>query len=214
MPTNFDFREYDAIAVRASVAVVDQVTADDLDWLTPCAEWDLRALLAHMTGQHHGFAAAAEGNGADQAVWRPVGSADPVGDYAKAAERVLAAFAAPDVPQRPFDLPELGLTIPGAVAISFHFIDYVVHGWDVAATLGRPYELPDDVLRAAVPVTDSVPTGARRQAPGAAFAPPLEPAPEQRPEQRPERRIQDDPLAHILRFLGRSPNFNKPDLGR
>jgi uncharacterized protein (TIGR03086 family) len=205
MHTVFDFRQYDAIAVRASVALVDHVTLDDLERPTPCAEWDLRALLTHMTGQHHGFAAAAEGNGADQAVWRPftsAASADPVGDYARAAERVLAAFAASDVPQRPFDLAELGLTVPGAVAISFHFIDYVVHGWDVAATLGRPYELPEDVLRAAVPVADSVPTGARRRAPGAAFAPPLEAEPD------------GDALAHILRFLGRSPNFNKPDLGR
>jgi len=202
MHTVFDFREYDAIAVRATVALVDHVTPDDLERPTPCAEWDLRALLAHMTGQHQGFAAAAEGNGADQAVWRPVASTDPVGDYAQAAERVLAAFAAPDVPQRPFDLAELGLTVPGTVAISFHFIDYVVHGWDVAATLGHPYELPEDVLRAAVPVADSVPTGARRLVPGAAFAPPLEAEPD------------GDALAHILRFLGRSPNFNKPDLGR
>jgi len=86
MPTIPDLRVHDAAAVRASVAVVAQVTAADLDRPTPCAAWDLRALLAHMTVQHYGFAAAAEGNGGSLEVWQPTASADPVGDYRKAAE--------------------------------------------------------------------------------------------------------------------------------
>jgi hypothetical protein len=71
MPTIPDLRAPDAVAVRNSVAVVAQVTAADLGRPTPCAAWDLRALLAHMTVQHLGFAAAAEGNGASPDIWRP-----------------------------------------------------------------------------------------------------------------------------------------------
>jgi hypothetical protein len=47
---------------------------------------------------------------------------------------VIVAFAQPGVLERGFALPEImpGVEFPGAQAVSFHFIDYVVHGWDVA----------------------------------------------------------------------------------
>jgi uncharacterized protein (TIGR03083 family) len=47
----------DARAVRASVQVVSQASAADLARPTPCADWTLADLLAHMTAQHNGFAA-------------------------------------------------------------------------------------------------------------------------------------------------------------
>ncbi|HEY0639365.1 MAG TPA: maleylpyruvate isomerase N-terminal domain-containing protein, partial [Pseudonocardiaceae bacterium] len=55
--------------MATSVAVVAGVSADDLGRPTPCAGWDLRRLLAHMTGQNHGFAAAAGGAGPDPALF-------------------------------------------------------------------------------------------------------------------------------------------------
>jgi hypothetical protein len=60
----------DARAVRASVQVVSQASAADLGRPTPCADWTLAELLAHMTAQHNGFAAAAAGNGADLVRWQ------------------------------------------------------------------------------------------------------------------------------------------------
>ena len=75
-----DLRNLHARAIRASVIVVNQVGADDLDRPTPCADWTLARLLAHMTVQHDGFAAAAVGNGGDPALWEvgPLGP-DPTG---------------------------------------------------------------------------------------------------------------------------------------
>src|ERR1700744_1472971 len=70
MHTNEDVRPLHRIAVLASVDVVSAVTADDLAKPTPCAGWNLADLLAHMTVQHRGFAAAARGHGADEAVWQ------------------------------------------------------------------------------------------------------------------------------------------------
>src|SRR5580693_67480 len=139
----------DARAVQASVAVTDQAGRDDLARPTPCGDWTLEPLLAHMTRQHDGFAAAAAGNGADPAAWRPgPPAADPVAGYVAAAGRLQAAFAADGVLDRGFTLPEIDpvATFPAALAISFHFIDYVVHGWDVARTLGLDYQLEPDLL--------------------------------------------------------------------
>jgi len=143
---NVDIVGLDARAVRASVLVVSQASAADLARPTPCADWTLADLLAHMTAQHNGFAAAAAGEGADLVRWQTgAPAADPVGEYAAAAGRVLAAFAAAGVLAREFALPQIStqLRFPAAEAIGFHFVDYVVHGCD----------------------------GERRRRPGAAFAP-------------------------------------------
>jgi len=199
--TTPDFRDMDARAVRASVDVVSRITEADLGRPTPCAEWTLRDLLAHMTVQHKGFAAASAGRGADPEVWKvSAPGPDPVGEYATAADLVIAAFAEPGVLQRAFALPEImpGVEFPGAQAVSFHFIDYVVHGWDVARALGQNCELDADLVQAAVPVAEAVPDGARRLRPGSAFRPGL-PAP-----------AGASPMDRILALLGRSPDWTPP----
>jgi uncharacterized protein (TIGR03086 family) len=170
----------------------------DLDRPTPCAQWHLGDLLAHMTVQHLGFAAAAAGHGADPGLWRPRPSPeDPAGAYARAAEKVLAAFAPDDVLDREFALPEVGAahTVPGRMAIGFHFVDYVVHGWDVARSVGVAWHLPDEVLRAALPIAEAVPDDGTRLAEGAAFGP-RHPEPDD-----------DDLLGRILALLGRAPDW-------
>ncbi|RSM53833.1 TIGR03086 family protein [Actinoplanes sp. ATCC 53533] len=186
-----------ARAVRATVPLVARVLPPDLSLPTPCAEWDLGHLLAHMTAQHRGFAAAAAGRGGDLDIWRPQALGDDPGrEYAQAAESVIAAFAEPDVLDRDLLLPEITSTpIPGRLVIGFHLVDYVVHGWDVARTLGIPYELPPDVLAVALPIAEAVPDGETRLTPDAAFAPRL-PDPG------------EDPLDRILALLGRDPGKN------
>jgi uncharacterized protein (TIGR03086 family) len=170
-----DIVRLDAEAVRASVRVVCLARPQDLARMTPCAGWTLGDLVAHMTAQHDGFAAAAAGAGADLARWQPgEPGADPVGEYEAAAGRVLAAFAADGVLDRRFTLPEISpeLRFPATEAIGFHFIDYVVHGWDVARSLGLDhYELDPDLLDAALPFARAVPDGGLRELGVVPFSP-------------------------------------------
>jgi hypothetical protein len=85
MVTAADIMRLDASAVQASVQVVSQARAADLARATPCEAWTLAELLAHMTAQHNGFAAAATGDGADLVRWQTgAPAADPVGEYATA----------------------------------------------------------------------------------------------------------------------------------
>lgn len=174
MPTlSTDLLSAHRVAILASVDVVNAIVSDDLPRLTPCTGWDLADLLAHMTVQHRGFAAAARGGGQDLALWDPASvrdTQDPVGEYASAAHDVLDAFATAD-PECQFSLPELGTSVAAEVAIGFHLVDYVAHGWDVAASLGIPFTPPDDVVAAALPVTLAVPDGDFRNMPNAPFGP-------------------------------------------
>jgi uncharacterized protein (TIGR03086 family) len=191
--------DLDAQAVRASVDLVARATAADLDRPTPCDGWTLRDLLAHMTVQHDGFAAAARGDG-DLARWqaRPGGD-DPVVGYGAAAGRVLGAFAADGVLDREFPLPEIrpGLPFPARQAIGFHFVDYVTHSWDVARTLGLPVSFEPALLDRALAVAAAVPGGEARLAPGAAFGPEVAwSAPGQ--------------LSQLVALLGRSPDWQRP----
>jgi uncharacterized protein (TIGR03086 family) len=188
--------------VLASIDVVGVVTRDDLRRPTPCAGWNLLDLLAHMTVQHHGFAAASRGGGDSPTVWAPARVADavasdPGGTYAAAAAQVLDAFAADGVLDATFPLPEFGpgASFPGAMAIGFHFVDYVVHGWDVARSIGADFALPDDVVAAVLPLVFVIPDGEYRTTDGAPFGPAIA-APDGATD-----------LDRIVSHLGRSPDW-------
>lgn len=84
----------------------------------------------------------------------------------------------------------------GAMAMGFHFVDYVVHGWDVAASLGVPYHLPADVVDAVRPLALAVPDGDFRAVAGAPFAPAVQ-----------QQGTGD--FAQILRHLGRRPDWDQ-----
>jgi uncharacterized protein (TIGR03086 family) len=190
----------DALAVRASAGLAAQASAADLSRPTPCTGWTLRDLLEHMTAQHYGFAAASAGEGGDLDHWRmrPLGD-DPVGAYLASAGHVLAAFADDGVLDRRFTLPEFtrGHTFPGPQAVSFHFVDYVVHSWDVAKTLDLQVHFEPALLEAALGVARNVPDDDARRQPGTPFAPSVpwagEPA-----------------LDQVVALLGRSPDWRRP----
>jgi uncharacterized protein (TIGR03086 family) len=197
--TEVDIVGLDARAVRASVDLVAGAAAADLDRPTPCDGWTLRDLLAHMTVQHDGFAAAARGDG-DLAHWQPrPDGGDPVAGYRAAAGRVLTAFAADGVLGREFPLPEIapGRPFPARQAISFHFVDYVTHSWDVARTLDRPVSFEPALLGQALAVAAVVPGGAARLAPGAAFGPEV-------------AWSGPDQFGRLVALLGRSPGWQRP----
>jgi len=194
-----DIVQLDARAVRTSVELVAQASAEDMHRPTPCAAWTLYGLLSHMATQHYGFAAASRGEGS-LALWKTRSlEPDPVAAYRESAERVLAAFAQPGVLERRFPLPEFGenAAFHGARAIGFHFIDYVVHSWDVARTLGVPVDFDVELLAAALTVAKAVPVGETRLAPGAAFA----------PEVAAPGAVG---LDEIVAMLGRSPGWEPP----
>lgn len=96
---------------------------------------------------------------------------------------VLAAFEGEGVLDRLFHLPEIRPeAIPGHFAVGFHLVDYLAHGWDVAATLGVPWSPPPDALAVALPIAREVPDDASRTLPGAAFGPGIPVPPDAPPE--------------------------------
>ncbi len=184
--------------LETTVGIVAGIKPGQLSAPTPCTEWDLRALLEHMIGQHYGFAAAARGEESDRSVWepRPLGD-DLLEQYTEAVREVTRAFSEEGPIGRRFVLPEIHETrrFPAPTAISFHLLDYVVHGWDVARCVGAVAQYDDDLVAAALAVAEQIPRDGSRLEPGALF--------------RPNVSVPEDvsPMDRLIALTGRSPSW-------
>lgn len=165
-------------AVAGLRSVVARVDPADLPRPTPCAGWDLRALLEHMTGQDRGFAAAVratvDGGEVAASAFAPLPlGPSPAGDVADGLDQVVAAFAEASGLERPVLMAEFDVRLPLPVVAGMHLVDTVVHGWDVAAALDTraAYDaaLAPDVVAAALAMAEQVPDDEAREAPGAPF---------------------------------------------
>ncbi|HEX4356245.1 MAG TPA: TIGR03086 family metal-binding protein [Pseudonocardia sp.] len=191
-----DLRSLHCRALKLAAVTVDRVKPADATRSTPCPPWDLHALLAHMIGQNHGFAAAVTGPGnapLEAFAPRPP-AADPAAEWATSAEALTRAFTGADL-ERPVLLPEISADYPFPTwtVIGFHLLDTVVHGWDVATALEVEYEPDDELVDATLRVAQFVPTGPAREQPGASFAPVLPVA------------AGAEPWPRTLALLGRTP---------
>lgn len=186
--------------LECSVAIVDHVTTIDLQRPTPCIGWTLCQLLAHMVGQNYGFASAADGKRHDRADFadRPVGD-QPAAEYATSARRVTEAFDVPALIETSMYLPEVraGVTVPAPIAIGFHLVDYVAHGWDVARTLGIAAEIDEDALQLALTAAQAVPAQAQTLDDQTPFRPSVP-------------TMNTSMLDRVIATLGRSPDWIPP----
>jgi len=187
-----DFRSYNRQALDLNQQVVDSITEAQFDLPTPCAPWTVRELLSHMVSQHLRFGAVARGEDPEQAC--PLDKAelgeDPAETFRAASAIVTAAFAAGDADALVL-LPEIGRPVPLGVLISFHLFDFVVHGWDVAVSIGAPYAPPAELTSLAYEVGGMIPDVSR--VPGGSFAPVVNVGSDA------------DALAKLLGLAGRDP---------
>lgn len=197
MPTDSSILQHHATASRQMIDIARQATPEQLTRPTPCAGWDLRQLFDHLIVENRGFAAAAQGDGADPAHW--VGDpqrSDPVGDYVEATEELLTAFAEPDVLDRAFALPVLSKEpFPGSVAATMHLVDTVVHAWDLARTLDLPVAFDPEITAPVLAMSEQIPDDESRTGPKAFFGP-----------AKPQPADATD-LDRIVALLGRSPSW-------
>ncbi|WP_042368555.1 TIGR03086 family metal-binding protein [Streptacidiphilus neutrinimicus] len=181
---------------------VAAVRPEDLDRPTPCAAWTVRRLLEHTIGQQDGFAEAAYGRGDVPGAFddRPLPpGTDLSATYVHSAEALTEAFTEAEAEGRAFALPEIlpGHAFPATQAIGFHLLDTVVHGWDLAAALGRPFDCPPELLDPVRRIAALVPADEVSRGPGRAFGPVLPGTP-------------DGCLDDVLRLLGRDPGWQAP----
>jgi uncharacterized protein (TIGR03086 family) len=124
-------------ALQSTQAILAKVQPADLDAPTPCAAWDVRALINHFVGTARWWAGVLAGES-------DVTDADYAGgDFVEAYEEsiriALAAFEADGALDRTVRLP-FG-EFPGAVVRGMAALDQFTHGWDLARAIGYPTDL-------------------------------------------------------------------------
>jgi uncharacterized protein (TIGR03086 family) len=164
-------------ALGSTLAILAKVEPGQLDAPTPCASWDVRALINHFIGTARWWAGVVAGQDGGGTAMDDAGPDYAAGDYVaaykQAAGIAVAAFGADDVPGRTVRLP-FG-EFPGAVVLAMAALDQFTHGWDLARAIGYPAdldpELAADLLgHARLAVTDDLrgPDGAAPFGPAAA----------------------------------------------
>ena len=147
-------------ALGSTRAILASVQPGQLDAPTPCASWDVRALINHFIGTARWWAGVVDGQdagaGADDAAV-DYAAGDYVAAYTDACKVAVAALGAQDVPGRMIRLP-FG-EFPGAVVIAMAALDQFTHGWDLARAIGNPADLDPDIAadllsHARVAITD------------------------------------------------------------
>jgi uncharacterized protein (TIGR03086 family) len=166
-----DLRALHLLALDDADARVRRVGGRDLGLPTPCAGWSLADLLAHMIGQHLGFAAAVRDGAAPREAYAPRPFTRDL--WERSAAALADAFAHADLSGEVVLVEIAPEARPVAFAVGAQLLDTVVHTWDVARALGEPYVPSAELVAAVARGAAVVPDDERRRRPGAAFAPAL-----------------------------------------
>lgn len=127
----------------ASVSTADRARS------TPCQDFDLGTLLAHLVGGLRGFADVGEGKPLRFEALDPDLTTEAASEeYRNAADRLVAAFRQPGIAQQSFAMPWGDTT--GEQLTGFELIELVVHGWDIGRSLGRRLPFEADLVEAAL----------------------------------------------------------------
>ena len=158
-------------AVDQTGRIVAGVTPNQLGQPTPCADWDVRALLNHTIGGVHMFDVAAQGEALDPAMFgQDMVGTDPADSYEQGAAKLEKTVRQPGVLDGQWTMP-FGAT-PGQIAIGIATVETIQHGWDVAKATGQKAEFDPEVMEAAMAAAQLFPPDIVRQ-PGV-FGPEVE----------------------------------------
>ena len=134
-------------AVDGAREMIATVQPNEMTKPTTCESWDVRALINHMIGVCQNFAGglrgAAPGSGTADS---DLAGDDPAGAYVRAAEAVMQEWRAPGALEKTLKMP-FG-DMPAAFAARIMVGDQLIHTWDLAKSLGRPYTMDEDLASA------------------------------------------------------------------
>jgi uncharacterized protein (TIGR03086 family) len=137
-------------ALDETGAVVAGVGEEQWNLVTPCDDWDVRALLNHLVSGNLWAAELGGGATIEQVGDRLDGDVlgdSPLGAFEESATLASATFETPGVLEAPCAV-SYG-PVPGSVYAGHRFIDVLIHGWDLAVATGQDTALDPELVGAA-----------------------------------------------------------------
>ncbi|CAI9406451.1 TIGR03086 family metal-binding protein [Nocardioides sp. T2.26MG-1] len=165
-------------AIEQLTPIVQGVTEADLGRPTPCTDWTVRGLLAHLVAVERRIAHIVEGGhpfdvpsqvtDVEQDAWAAA--------WRTSAARLAEVLEQPGVLERDVAHP-LG-TVPAPLALAVYAGELAAHGWDLAAALDRVDALDQDLAAACLgPIRGFLPAEPRDAMPFGPVVPVADDAP-------------------------------------
>jgi uncharacterized protein (TIGR03086 family) len=124
-------------AFLSTLDVLARVQPHDLGAPTPCASWDVHALVNHFVGTARWWAATIAGD--SEVADEDYAAGEFVAAYEESISIALAAFGSGGALEKTVRLP-FG-EFPGAVLLGLAAMEQFTHGWDLARAIGDPTDL-------------------------------------------------------------------------
>jgi len=177
-----DISQLHRAALSATRPIVAGVRTEQWGASTPCADWNVRALINHVVAGNLWAAELANGATIEEIGDRLDGDqlgGDPTSAYDRSAEAAAAAFERSGALDEPCAV-SYG-PVPGSVYAGHRFIDVLIHGWDIARATDQNTALDPWLVEAAWGVFE--PQEALLQASGM-FGSTVDVAPDSAPQTR------------------------------
>jgi uncharacterized protein (TIGR03086 family) len=139
--------------------VVGGVRPDQYGTPTPCTEWDVRALLAHMVGVLTNMERGVTGAELLPDMNGIALDDDVATQFGTAADRTLAAWRSHGLDG---DVNIGAGAMPAMLGASINLVDTTAHTWDLARATGQSDALPDDLATTALQVAEGFVDGVRQ----------------------------------------------------
>ncbi|MFC4334222.1 TIGR03086 family metal-binding protein [Salininema proteolyticum] len=129
--------------------IISHIEPDEWDRPTPCSEWNVREVVAHLVLGNRAYVSRMRGEPPERSPFPRPGDDDVLGDdpartYRCSAASLLDEIEAPDAMERTYELPFT--TVTGEAALRIRMTDNLVHGWDLSRATGHPLHYSDDVI--------------------------------------------------------------------
>ena len=128
-------------AIASTRGVLVGVSADQMGNDTPCASWDVAALVNHVVGGLHFFVAGIKGEPPSEAPDFAAG--DYMASFDAASTELVEAFGAEGALEKMYKLP-FG-EMPGSAFMGLAMTDTFQHGWDLAKATGQSTDLAPEL---------------------------------------------------------------------
>ncbi len=129
-------------AIASTRGVLAGVSANQLHEATPCAEWDVSALINHIVGGQRFFASSIRGQ-TPSGEERDDAAGDYLAEFEAASADCVAAFNEEGAMGRSVTLP-FG-DMPGSAWFGLATMDTFTHGWDLAKATGQDTDLAPEL---------------------------------------------------------------------
>lgn len=153
-------------AVETAIGVVQGIGPEDLGRPTPCPEFDVRALLGHLSGwmtdRAHGAATKRPVAGApDESLTFEPGGLDGWADgFAEGARATARAWSEPAAWEGTTSLSGQ-MAMPAETIGGLVYAEFLLHAWDLAVATGQKFTLDDDLAQALLGQVSSMAAMAR-----------------------------------------------------